>query len=77
MWDGTRYVTENGPYKLALFGSIQGASARDHPRRGAGRPAGARIELQLEHRPRYNNLALRTVFTKSGGGGRGSTPASS
>ncbi len=64
MWDGQRYITENGPYKLALFrrsrvhllGMIHGMERVDPPIR--------RIELQLEHRPRYNNLALRTVLTK-------------
>jgi glycosyltransferase involved in cell wall biosynthesis len=64
MWDGERYITERGPYKLALFrrskvhllGMIHGAETVD--------PPVSRIELQLEHRPQYNNLALRTVLTK-------------
>jgi glycosyltransferase involved in cell wall biosynthesis len=64
MWDGTRYITEHGPYKLALFrrrsvhllGMIHGVERVDPPVR--------RVELQLEHRPRYNNLALSTVLTK-------------
>jgi glycosyltransferase involved in cell wall biosynthesis len=64
MWDGERYITENGPYKLALFrrrnvhlmGMIHGIERVDEPIR--------RLELQLEHRPRYNNLALATVLTK-------------
>lgn len=64
MWDGERYITERGPYKLALFrrahvhlmGLIHGIERVDPPVR--------RIELQLEHRPAYNNLALRTVLTK-------------
>lgn len=64
MWDGKRYITERGPYKLVLFrrdavhllGMIHGIARVDQPV--------ARIELQLEHRPRYNNLALRTVLTK-------------
>ncbi len=64
MWDGTRYITENGPYKLALFrrscvhllGIIHGIERVDPPIR--------RIELQLEHRPTYNNFALSTVWTK-------------
>lgn len=64
MWDGERYITENGPYKLALFrrrhvhliGMIHGIERVDQPIR--------RLELQLEHRPRYNNLALATVLTK-------------
>jgi glycosyltransferase involved in cell wall biosynthesis len=64
MWDGQRYITEHGPYKLALFrrssvhllGMIHGIERVDPPIR--------RVELQLEHRPQYNNLALRTVLTK-------------
>jgi glycosyltransferase involved in cell wall biosynthesis len=64
MWDGERYITENGPYKLALYrrsrvhllGMIHSAAIVDPPIR--------RVELQLEHRPQYNNLALRTVLTK-------------
>jgi glycosyltransferase involved in cell wall biosynthesis len=64
MWDGERYVTEGGPYKLALFrrrsvhllGMIHGAEQVDAPVR--------RVQLQLEHRPQYNNLALATMLTK-------------
>jgi glycosyltransferase involved in cell wall biosynthesis len=64
MWDGSRYFTESGPYKLALFrrssvhllGMVHGAEDVDPPI--------ARVELQLEHRPQYNNLALGTVLTK-------------
>lgn len=64
MWDGERYITEQGPHKLALFrrrsvhllGTIHGIEIVDPPVR--------RVELQLEHRPRYNNFALRTVLTK-------------
>jgi glycosyltransferase involved in cell wall biosynthesis len=64
MWDGHRYITESGPYKLALFrrasvhlvGMIHGIETVDPPVR--------RTDLQLEHRPPYNNFALRTVMTK-------------
>jgi glycosyltransferase involved in cell wall biosynthesis len=64
MWDGERYITENGPYKLALYrrsrvhvlGMIHSVAIVDPPIR--------RVELQLEHRPQYNNLALSTVLTK-------------
>ncbi len=64
MWDGERYITETGPYKLALFrrsrvhllGMIHGVELVDPPIR--------RLELQLEHRPQYNNLALSTVLSK-------------
>jgi glycosyltransferase involved in cell wall biosynthesis len=64
MWDGRRYITENGPFKLALFrranvhllGMIHGIERVDPPIR--------RVDLQLEHRPAYNNFALATVLTK-------------
>lgn len=64
IWDGRGYITENGPYKLALFrranvhllGMIHGVEQVDPPIE--------RLDLRLEHRPRYNNLALRTVLTK-------------
>jgi glycosyltransferase involved in cell wall biosynthesis len=64
MWDGERYITEQGPYKLALFrrscvhllGTIHGVEVVD--------PPVSRVQLQLEHRPLYNNFALRTVLTK-------------
>ena len=64
MWDGRRYFTEHGPYKLALYrrssvhllGIIHGVEQVDPPI--------ARVELQLEHRPHYNNLALATILTK-------------
>ncbi len=64
MWDGERYITQDGPYKLALFrrrsvhllGMIHGVERVDPPVR--------RVQLQLEHRPRYNNMALATVLTK-------------
>jgi glycosyltransferase involved in cell wall biosynthesis len=63
-WDGRRYITENGPYKLALFrrnnlhlvGLIHGIEQVDPPVR--------RVQLRLEHRPQYNNVALGTVLTK-------------
>jgi glycosyltransferase involved in cell wall biosynthesis len=64
MWDGTRYITENGPFKLSLFrrsrvqmiGLIHATETVDPPVR--------RVSLQLEHRPLYNNFSLRTAFTK-------------
>jgi glycosyltransferase involved in cell wall biosynthesis len=64
MWDGERYFTEQGPYKLALFrrrsvhllGMIHGVEQVDPPIR--------RVQLQLEHRPQYDNLALATMLTK-------------
>jgi glycosyltransferase involved in cell wall biosynthesis len=63
-WNGERYITEKGPYKLALFrraslhlvGLIHGIEQVDPPTR--------KVELRLEHRPEYNNAALATVLTK-------------
>jgi glycosyltransferase involved in cell wall biosynthesis len=63
-WDGHRYITEKGPYKLALH------------RRAATRLLGMlqsnekidgvveRVPIPLEHRPLYNNFAARVVLTK-------------
>lgn len=64
VWDGTRYITENGPYHLHLFrrscvhvlGMMHSKERVDPPVR--------RVSLQVEHRPSYNNFALRTVLTK-------------
>jgi glycosyltransferase involved in cell wall biosynthesis len=64
MWDGTRYITENGPFKLSLFrrsrvhvlGTIHASEQVDPPVR--------RLALQLEHQPLYNKYALRSVLTK-------------
>lgn len=64
MWDGKQYITEQGPYKLSLFrrsrthllGINHGVEVVDPPIE--------RVELQLEHRPLYDNFKLRTVVTK-------------
>lgn len=64
MWDGERYMTSGGPYKLALM------------RRDRIRAVGnihlypevdgvvERSELRLEHRPLYNNFSLAVMRTK-------------
>jgi glycosyltransferase involved in cell wall biosynthesis len=64
MWDGQRYITENGPYKLALFRRARVHVLGVHHSPEVVDPPVRRIELQLEHRPAYNNFALRTVLTK-------------
>jgi glycosyltransferase involved in cell wall biosynthesis len=64
IWNGTRYVSEKGPFRLSLFrrssvhvlGMIHAAEHVDPPIR--------RVPLALEHRPLYNNYAMRTVFAK-------------
>jgi glycosyltransferase involved in cell wall biosynthesis len=63
-WDGERYITRSGPYKLAFFrrqsahllGMIHAAERVD--------PPVVKTDLQLEHRPAYNNFRLSTVLTK-------------
>ena len=63
-WNGRRYFTERGPFKLALhrrsatrlLGMLQSRE------RIEGRVV--RSDLLLEHRPLYNNFGARTVLTK-------------
>jgi glycosyltransferase involved in cell wall biosynthesis len=64
MWDGERYITDDGPYKRALFrrSSVHVLGVHHSPE--TVDPPVKRIDLQLEHRPAYNNFALRTVLTK-------------
>jgi glycosyltransferase involved in cell wall biosynthesis len=64
MWDGERYITDDGPYKRALFrrSSVHVLGVHHSPE--TVDPPVERIALQLEHRPAYNNFALRTVLTK-------------
>jgi glycosyltransferase involved in cell wall biosynthesis len=64
MWDGERYITDAGPYKLALYrrSCVHVLGVHHNPERVD--PPIERIGLQLEHRPAYNNFALRTVLTK-------------
>jgi glycosyltransferase involved in cell wall biosynthesis len=64
IWNGQRYVTKNGPFRLALFrrratsllGMIHSVE------RVEGRVE--RLPLLLEHRPRYDNFTVRSVRTK-------------
>jgi glycosyltransferase involved in cell wall biosynthesis len=64
MWDGKRYITRNGPYKLSLFrkrdtslvGHLQSSE------QVAG-PIGRRDET-LHHQPLYNNFTFRSVAKK-------------
>ena len=64
MWDGSRYITEQGPYKLALFRRARVHVLGIHHSAERVDPPVRRSELQLEHRPLYNNFAMRTVLTK-------------
>ena len=64
MWDGQRYVTTDGPYKLALhrrsathlLGMLQSRERIDG--------VTERVPLRLEHRPLYNNFTFATMRTK-------------
>jgi glycosyltransferase involved in cell wall biosynthesis len=64
MWNGRRYISERGPYKLALFrrsrvhvlGTVHAVEQVDQPV--------VRTELQLEHRPLYDNFTFAALFTK-------------
>jgi len=63
-WDGERYITEDGPFKLALFRRSKVHVLGVHHSPEIVDPPVRTTELQLEHRPPYNNFALRTVLTK-------------
>ncbi|MEA2178667.1 MAG: hypothetical protein QOG77_1964 [Solirubrobacteraceae bacterium] len=64
MWDGERYITDNGPYKMSLFrksklhvsGLIHSVEQVD--------PPVVKSDLQLEHRPLYNNFGLPAMVGK-------------
>jgi glycosyltransferase involved in cell wall biosynthesis len=64
LWDGRRYITRDGPYKLALFrrdaahliGVVHARERIDGEVR--------EVALQLEHRPAYDNFAPSTIATK-------------
>lgn len=64
LWNGSRYVTDRGPYKLVLFrrsktrmvGVIHAAERVD------GRVR--EVPLELEHRPPYNRPGLRPIVSK-------------
>lgn len=64
LWNGRRYTSTSGPYKLALsrrsatrlFGMLQAIEEVDPPVR--------RLDLHLEHRPLYNNFSVRSIRSK-------------
>jgi glycosyltransferase involved in cell wall biosynthesis len=64
LWDGQRYMTRRGPYKLSLFRradtSLVGHLQSSERVRG---PVGRREET-LHHQPLYNNFTLRSARTK-------------
>jgi glycosyltransferase involved in cell wall biosynthesis len=64
MWDGERYMTSGGPYKLAFMRRdlIHAVGIIHHYPEVDG--AVERTELRLEHRPLYNNFSLAVMKTK-------------
>jgi glycosyltransferase involved in cell wall biosynthesis len=64
IWDGGRHVSSKGPFRRSLFrrsrvhvlGMMHAVERVDPPVR--------RLWLALEHRPLYNNYALRTMLSK-------------
>jgi glycosyltransferase involved in cell wall biosynthesis len=64
MWDGQRYITRNGPYKLSLFRradtSLVGHLQSSEQVKGRV----GRHEEVLHHQPLYNNFTLRSVTHK-------------
>jgi len=64
MWDGKKYISSSGPYKMVLsrreatqyLGIPHESEVIDPPVK--------RVQLHLEHQPLYNNFSLRTVFSK-------------
>jgi glycosyltransferase involved in cell wall biosynthesis len=64
MWDGRRYITDDGPFKLALFRRANVHVLGVHHSAEIVDPPVRKVDLQLEHRPAYNNFSLRTVLTK-------------
>lgn len=63
-WNGRRYVTEGGPYKLVLFrrGKTHMVGLRHAIERVDGRVV--EMPLQLEHRPPTDPFAMRTLLGK-------------
>jgi glycosyltransferase involved in cell wall biosynthesis len=64
LWNGERYITDSGPFKLALYRRANVHVLGVHHSPEWVDPPVERVNLQLEHRPAYNNFAMRTVFTK-------------
>jgi glycosyltransferase involved in cell wall biosynthesis len=64
MWDGKRYITSDGPFKLALFRRANVHVLGVHHSPEQVDPPVVKTDLQLEHRPAYNNFSLRTVLSK-------------
>lgn len=65
LWDGKKYITKKGPYKIAFFNkkAIEFIGLpHEHPHLKSGRVI--KIKSQLEHRPLYNNQSLKFFIKK-------------
>jgi glycosyltransferase involved in cell wall biosynthesis len=64
LWNGRRYVTRGGPYKLVLMrrSATRMIGLSHVPERVEGTVR--EIPLLLEHRPAYNNFGLTAMATK-------------
>jgi len=63
-WDGEKHMTEAGPYKLVLFrrAAVHLLGMNEALEQVDG--VVERSQLELVHRPLYNNFTLRVIFTK-------------
>jgi glycosyltransferase involved in cell wall biosynthesis len=64
IWNGERYITEEGPFKLGLMRRSRTRFLGMLHSRERIDGIVERSNLRLEHRPRYNNWTLRAVATK-------------
>lgn len=64
MWDGERYFTRRGPYKLSLFKRAETSLVGHLQSSEQVRGRIGRREETLHHQPLYNNFTLRSAATK-------------
>jgi glycosyltransferase involved in cell wall biosynthesis len=64
LWNGRRYITRRGPYKVVLFrrSKTRMLGLIHSPERVEGTVR--EVPLALEHRPGYNNFGLAAFWTK-------------
>jgi glycosyltransferase involved in cell wall biosynthesis len=64
LWDGRRYITRAGPYKLALVRRAAFRMVGIVHSKGEVDGAISRVPLLLEHRPPYDNFGFSAIATK-------------
>jgi glycosyltransferase involved in cell wall biosynthesis len=64
LWDGRRYTTTGGPYKLALVRRRAIRIVGIIHSKGQVEGAITRLPLQLEHQPLYDNFSIARIGTK-------------